>query len=292
MKVEGEGQLVRIFIGESDRWEGRPLYEAIVRAAREQGLAGATATRGIEGFGANSRIHTVKILRLSEDLPIVVEIADRADRIAQFMPTVDRMVGEGMVTLEKVNIVMYRHGAGDQPSAMPADDDEEIPLESPEPEAPAGPAERFATATDRARHIIDSARQAAVESRRVYVDSVDVLLSMLREKIGVAGRVLAQLNVDIETVERCLREQVSRDEPSDAYLSALEAKSLAEAKWLDHHYAGTEHLLLALCETRPSAATDVLMRLGVQPRDVCREVLQLLGHHDDWQRWLADHPDM
>jgi PII-like signaling protein len=292
MKVEGEGRLLRIFIGESDRWEGRPLYEAIVRAARQQGLAGATAIRGIEGFGANSRIHTVKILRLSEDLPIVVEIADRADRIAEFMPTVDKMVGEGMVTLEKVNIAVYRHGAGDQPSAIPADDDEEIQLESSEPEVPAEPAARFAKASDRTRHIIDSAKQAAVKSRRVYVDSVDVLLAMLRENTGVAGRVLANLNVDVGTVERCLGEQVSRDEPSAAYLAALDAKSLREAKWLDHHYAGTEHLLLALCEIRPSAATDVLMRLGVQPRDICREVLELLGFHDDWQRWLADHPDM
>ena len=114
MKTEGEGQLLRIYIGESDRWEGRPLYEAIVRAAREQGLAGATALRGIEGFGATSRIHTVKVLRLSENLPIVVEIADRPERIAAFMPTVDAMVREGMVTLDKVKILVYRH-EGDEP---------------------------------------------------------------------------------------------------------------------------------------------------------------------------------
>ena len=126
----------------------------------------------------------------------------------------------------------------------------------------------------------------------MYVDSVDVLLAMLRENTGVAGSVLAGLNVDVETIEQCLRDQVSRDEPSAAYLSRSTVRSLAEAKWLGHNYAGTEHLLLALCEIRPSAATDVLTRLGVQPRDICKEVLQLLGHDDDWQRWLADHPDM
>ena len=124
MKVEGEGQLLRIYIGESDRWEGRPLYEAIVRAAREQGLAGATALRGIEGFGATSRIHTVKVLRLSEDLPIVVEIADRPERIAAFMPTIDKMVGEGMVTLEKVDVFVYRHQIDGQP------DDDELQVDS------------------------------------------------------------------------------------------------------------------------------------------------------------------
>jgi PII-like signaling protein len=290
MKTEAEGQLLRIYIGESDRWEGRPLYEAIVRAAREHGLSGATALRGIEGYGAKSRIHTVKVAHLSEALPIVVEIADRADRIAEFMPTLDKMIGEGMVTLEKVTILLYRQEAG--ALAPVVDDDDEIQLEASEPEAPAASDARFAKATDRTRHIIESAKQAAVKSRRVYVDSIDVLLAMLRENTGVAGTVLAHLNVDVETVERCLGEQVSRDEPSAAYLAALDKKSLAEAKWLDHHYPGTEHLLLALCEIRPSAATDVLMRLGVQPRDICKEVLLLLGHDDDWQRWLADHPDM
>jgi len=81
MKIEGDGQLLRVFIGESDRSGGRPLYEAIVRKARERGLAGATVLRGLEGFGAKSRIHTAKILRLSEDLPIVIEIVDRPERI-------------------------------------------------------------------------------------------------------------------------------------------------------------------------------------------------------------------
>jgi PII-like signaling protein len=290
MKTEGEGRLLRIYVSESDRWEGRPLYEALVRAAHEQGLAGATALRGIEGFGAKSRIHTVKVLHLSEALPIVVEIADRADRIAEFMPTVDEMVGEGMVTLEKVNIVLYRQEPGSESPTIQEED--ELQLESTEPVAPAAPEAAFSRSTERTRHIIESARQAAVKSRRVYVDSVDVLLAMLRENTGVAGGVLSHLNVEVDTVERCLRDQVSRDEPSAAYLAALDARSLAEAKWLDHDYAGTEHLLLALCEIRPSAATDVLTRLGVQPRDICKEVLELLGHHDDWQRWLADHPDM
>lgn len=116
MKIEGEGQLVRIFIGESDRWEGKLLYEAIVRKAREVGLAGATVLRGLEGFGAHSRIHTAKILRLSEDLPIVVEIVDKAERIERFLPELDRMVDEGMITLEKVRILAYRHNEakGDQ----------------------------------------------------------------------------------------------------------------------------------------------------------------------------------
>jgi PII-like signaling protein len=109
MKIEGEGQLLRIFVGESDRWEGRPLHEAIVLEARKAGLAGATVLRGMSGFGANSRIHTTKILRLSEDLPIVIEIVDRAEKIREILPALDRMVTEGMMTLERVQIVAYRH---------------------------------------------------------------------------------------------------------------------------------------------------------------------------------------
>lgn len=110
MKIEGEAQLVRIFIGESDRKDGRPLYEAIVLRAREMGLAGATVLRGLEGFGAASRIHTAHVLRLSDDLPIVVEIVDREERIAAFLPELDTMVGEGLVTIEKVRVISYRHG--------------------------------------------------------------------------------------------------------------------------------------------------------------------------------------
>ena len=114
MKIEGECDLLRICIGESDRWEHRPLYEAIVRKARELGLAGATVLRGLEGYGANSLMHTVKILRLSEDLPIVVEMVDRPERIAAFLPELDAMVSEGLITLEKVRTIAYRHdGSGE-----------------------------------------------------------------------------------------------------------------------------------------------------------------------------------
>lgn len=110
MKLEGEGQLLRIFVGEADRWHGRSLYEAIVLRAREAGLAGATVLRGLMGYGAKSRIHTAKVLRLSEDLPIVIEIADRADRIEAFLPVLDEMVADGLVTLERVQVITYRPG--------------------------------------------------------------------------------------------------------------------------------------------------------------------------------------
>ncbi|HVS10220.1 MAG TPA: DUF190 domain-containing protein [Planctomycetota bacterium] len=110
MKLEGEGKLLRIFIGESDRAGGRPLYEEIVRRARATGLAGATVLRGLEGFGAKSRIHTAKVLRLSQDLPIVVEIVDRAEKIEAFLPELDSLVGEGLITLETVRVIAYRHG--------------------------------------------------------------------------------------------------------------------------------------------------------------------------------------
>jgi len=108
MKLEGEGQLLRIFIGENDRWHGKPLYEAIVSRAREAGLAGATVLRGLMGYGAASRIHTAKVLRLSEDLPIVVEIVDHSDRIAAFLPALDEMVVDGLVTLERAQVITYR----------------------------------------------------------------------------------------------------------------------------------------------------------------------------------------
>jgi PII-like signaling protein len=108
MKLEGEGKLLRIFIGEGDRWHGKPLYEAIVLAAREHGLAGATVIRGPMGFGANSRIHTAKIVRLSEDLPMIVEIVDVESKIHDFLPLLDDMVAEGMITIETVHILRYR----------------------------------------------------------------------------------------------------------------------------------------------------------------------------------------
>ena len=109
MKISGEAKLVRIFIGESDRWHDVPLYEAIVRRAREMGMAGATVIRGVEGFGANSRIHTAKILRLSEDLPILIEIVDKEERISKILPFLDEVIGEGLITMERVEIIKYTH---------------------------------------------------------------------------------------------------------------------------------------------------------------------------------------
>src|SRR5438477_4517016 len=108
MRMEGEGKLLRIFIGESDRWKGKPLYEEIVALARREGMAGATVLRGIEGFGAKSHLHTSKILRLSEDLPIVMELVDTAERIDRILPMLDSMVEDGMVTVERVQVIAYR----------------------------------------------------------------------------------------------------------------------------------------------------------------------------------------
>lgn len=109
--LEGEGTLLRIFIGESDTHEGRPLYEWIVLKAREAGLAGATVLRGLEGFGAHSRVHTARVLRLSTDLPIIIEIVDRTDRVKAFLPTIEDSIAEGLTTLETVDIHLYRSGA-------------------------------------------------------------------------------------------------------------------------------------------------------------------------------------
>ncbi len=114
MKLEGAGTLLRVFLGESDRVHGKPLYESIVQKARETGLAGATVLRGVEGFGAKSRIHTAKILRLSEDLPIVVELVDTDEKIKAFLPLVDAMFEEsgsgGMMTVERAEVIRYTHG--------------------------------------------------------------------------------------------------------------------------------------------------------------------------------------
>jgi uncharacterized protein len=107
MRLQETAQLLRIFIGEDDRHDGHPLYEAIVLKAREQGLAGATVLRGPMGFGHSSRLHTTKILRLSEDLPIVVEIVDHVDKIKAFLPLLDTMVKGGLVSLEEVQILRY-----------------------------------------------------------------------------------------------------------------------------------------------------------------------------------------
>jgi PII-like signaling protein len=115
MKLPAEAELLRIFIGESDRHDGRPLYEVIVEEARRRGMAGATVLRGTLGFGANSRIHTAKILRLSEDLPMVIEIVDSPERIAAFLPELDAMIDEGLVTLERVKLITYRHSARGAP---------------------------------------------------------------------------------------------------------------------------------------------------------------------------------
>lgn len=110
MKLPEEGLLLRIFVGETDTLRGKPVYEQIVLKARELNLAGATVVRGIMGFGAASRIHTAKVLRLSEDLPIVVEIVDTEEKINALLPFLDAVVQEGLVTLEKVRIIKYRHG--------------------------------------------------------------------------------------------------------------------------------------------------------------------------------------
>ncbi len=106
--VPREGKLLRIFIGEQDKWHGQPLYEAIVHLARKQGLAGATCLKGFLGYGAKSHLHTVKLLRLSEDLPIVIEIVDSEERIQAFLPHLDAMIQDGLVTLERTEVLVYR----------------------------------------------------------------------------------------------------------------------------------------------------------------------------------------
>ena len=108
MKLEGTGKLLRIFIGESDTWHGKPLYQAIVEAVRKAGLAGATVVRGIEGFGAESHLHTARILRLSEDLPVLIEIVDTEENIRAILPSLDEMIADGLVTLETVEVIAYR----------------------------------------------------------------------------------------------------------------------------------------------------------------------------------------
>ncbi len=107
MQIPREAVLLRIFIGEDDRHEGQPLYEAIVLKAREQHLAGATVLRGPLGFGHSSRLHTTKLLRLSEDLPVVIEIVDSEEKIRAFLETIDPLMGSGLVTLEKVTVLQY-----------------------------------------------------------------------------------------------------------------------------------------------------------------------------------------
>jgi PII-like signaling protein len=108
MKLEGQVLLARIYIGESDTWHGRPLYEAIVHLLRERGLAGATVIRGIEGFGARQHLHTTRILSLTTDLPILIEAVEQEDRLRAVLPEIDAMVGDGLITLEKVDVIAYR----------------------------------------------------------------------------------------------------------------------------------------------------------------------------------------
>ncbi len=108
MQIPHEAVLLRIFLGESDRWEHKPLYEAIVLKARELHLAGATVLRGPMGFGKSSRLHTAKILRLSLDLPLVIEIVDTEEKIQAFLPVLDEMMKGGLVTLERVRVIDYR----------------------------------------------------------------------------------------------------------------------------------------------------------------------------------------
>jgi PII-like signaling protein len=108
MKIPADGKLLRIFIGEADKWNGKPLYEEIVLLAKKNGLAGATAIKGFMGFGCKSHVHTANLLRLSEDLPVIIEIVDSEEKINQFIPLLDVMVKEGLVTLEKANVIMYR----------------------------------------------------------------------------------------------------------------------------------------------------------------------------------------
>lgn len=113
MRIPRDAVLLRIFIGESDRHNGRPLYEEIVLTARKMHVAGATVLRAPMGYGQSSRLHTTKILRLSEDLPIVVEIVDSKEKIDEFLPVLDGMIGSGLVTLEKVQVLRYGADAGD-----------------------------------------------------------------------------------------------------------------------------------------------------------------------------------
>lgn len=112
MKLEGDQRLLRVFVGERDKWDGLPLYEAIVNEARTLGMAGATVLKGFLGYGAKAHIHTAKLLDLSEDLPIVIEIVDTETNIKKLLPKLDAMVQEGLVTLEKVHVILYRASSG------------------------------------------------------------------------------------------------------------------------------------------------------------------------------------
>ena len=107
-RIDGQALMVRIYIGDADHRDGMPLYQAIVAFLRERGMAGATVFRGIEGFGANAHLHTTRLLRLSEDLPIIIEVVDEEGRIRAILPELDGMVGDGLITLEKIDVLAYR----------------------------------------------------------------------------------------------------------------------------------------------------------------------------------------
>jgi len=109
MKLPEQGKLLRIFIGEGDNYKGKPLYEAIVLKAREMNLAGATVLKGVMGFGANSRLHTSKVLRLSEDMPLIIEIVDTEEKLELLLPFLEDTVNEGLITIEDVKVIIYRH---------------------------------------------------------------------------------------------------------------------------------------------------------------------------------------
>jgi hypothetical protein len=107
-RFEGERTLMRVHIGESDKWHGKALYEALVELFRREGLSGATVLRGVAGYGSTSRYHTDKILRLSQDLPIVVEVVEDSERVERILPKLDEMIGGGLITLERVRVILYR----------------------------------------------------------------------------------------------------------------------------------------------------------------------------------------
>ena len=109
MKQPSEAELLRIFIGEADKYNGKPLFEEIVNLVRHKNMAGATVIRGLMGFGAHSRMHTAKILRISEDLPVIIEIVDEPEKIESLLPELDEMITEGMVTIEKIRVIAYRN---------------------------------------------------------------------------------------------------------------------------------------------------------------------------------------
>jgi PII-like signaling protein len=111
LKTEGTGKLLRVFVGESDRWKHQPLYAAIVEAARKAELSGATVFKGIEGYGGHSLIHAARVFQMSTDLPVLIEIVDSEENIRAFLPTLDEMVREGLVTLETIEIIAYRAGS-------------------------------------------------------------------------------------------------------------------------------------------------------------------------------------